>query len=158
MAITDCIFCRGVEADSELDRVEVWQDTHWRLTVSLSSEVAGFSYLEPKRHIPHITDLEGAEARTFGSVLAMASAALKKATAAEVVYLYIFGDGVPHLHVHLAPHHTGDALNDQMIRGDIVEEKLPSGITRFFSPEFPALPRPRLAETASRVRELLAAD
>ena len=42
----------------------------------------------------------------------------------EVVYVYIFGDGVPHLHLHLAPHRPGDALNDQMIRGEIVEEKL----------------------------------
>lgn len=158
MAVTDCIFCRGAAADPELNRIEVWQDAHWRLTVSLSSEVAGFAYLEPKRHIPHITDLEGDEARTFGAVLAMASTALKNATAAEVVYLYIFGDGVPHLHVHLAPHCSGDALNDQMIRGEIVEEKLPSGITRFFSPEFPALPRHELVDTAEKVRALLVTD
>ena len=46
------------------------------------------------------------------------------ATAAEVVYVYIFGDDVTHLHVHLAPHHSGDALNNQMIRGQLVSERL----------------------------------
>jgi diadenosine tetraphosphate (Ap4A) HIT family hydrolase len=74
----------------------------------------------------------------------------------EIVYAYIFGDGVPHLHVHLAPHRPGDALNDQMIRGEIVEEKLPSGMTRIVSREFPSLPRAHLQEVAERVRLLMA--
>ena len=66
MPKAECILCRGAEADTELERIEVWQDSHWRLTVSLSSEVAGFAYLEPKRHISHIHDLDGDEANTFG--------------------------------------------------------------------------------------------
>ncbi|HIC80669.1 MAG TPA: HIT family protein [Kiloniellaceae bacterium] len=147
--------CRGAEADGELDRIEVWQDAHWRLTFSLSSEVLGFSYLEPKRHISHIHSLDGDEAKTFGPALARCTAALKEATGADVVYVYIFGDGVPHLHLHLAPHRPGDALSDQMIRGEIVEEKLPNGMTRFYSEEFPGLPREDLQETAERVKGLL---
>jgi len=39
--------CRGVAADGE--RVQVWEDGLWRLTVSLASEVPGFATLEPKR-------------------------------------------------------------------------------------------------------------
>jgi len=148
--------CRAAAADAELERIEVWQDRHWRLTVSLSSEVAGFAYLEPKRHISHIHALDGDEASTLGPALAKCSNALKQATGSEVVYAYIFGDGVPHLHVHLAPHRAGDALNDQMIRGEIVEEKLENGMTRFFSREFPALPREALAGIAESIREILA--
>jgi diadenosine tetraphosphate (Ap4A) HIT family hydrolase len=155
MPKTDCLLCRGAEADAELERVQVWEDKHWRLAVSLSSEVAGFAYLEPKRHIPYIHTLDGEEAATFGPVLAKCCDALRAATGAEVIYTYIFGDGVAHLHVHLAPHRAGDALSDQMIRGEIVEEKLPSGITRFYSEEFPALPRAILAETAEAVRQKL---
>jgi diadenosine tetraphosphate (Ap4A) HIT family hydrolase len=147
--------CRGAEADPELKRVEVWQDSHWRLTVSLSSEVVGFAYLEPKRHISHIHELDGEEVSTFGPALAKCTRALREATSTEVVYIYIFGDGVPHLHAHLAPHRSGDALSDQMIRGTIVEEKLPNGMTRFYSHEFPALPRDKLVRTADNVRELL---
>ena len=112
----------------------------------------GFAYLEPKRHISYITDLDGVEAGTFGSVLARCTHALKAAAGADVVYVYIFGDGVPHLHLHLAPHRAGDALNDQMVRGEIVEEKLPSGMTRFTSREFPPLPRERLLKVAELVR------
>jgi diadenosine tetraphosphate (Ap4A) HIT family hydrolase len=144
--------CRGAAADRELERIEVWQDAHWRLTVSLSSEVAGFAYLEPKRHIRYITELDGPEAATFGPAMARSTKALKEATGADVVYVYVFGDGVPHLHVHLAPHRTGDALNDQMIRGELVQEKLLSGMTLFTSKEFPALPSEQLVEIADQVR------
>lgn len=58
--------------------------------------------------------------------------------------------------MHLAPHRKGDALNDQMIRGPIVSEKLPSGLERFFSREFPALPRAELEDVAQKVAERLA--
>jgi diadenosine tetraphosphate (Ap4A) HIT family hydrolase len=153
----NCTICRGVDGDAELERLQVWEDRHWRLTVSLASEIAGFAYLEPKRHIQYITDLDGAEARTFGDVLARSTRALREETGAELVYVYIFGGGIPHLHVHLAPHRAGDALNDQMIRGELTEEKLPSGFTRFTSKEFPALPEDELRAVALRVQRRLAA-
>lgn len=152
MATSECPMCRGTAGDEELERIEVWQDAHWRLAVSLSSEVAGFAYLEPKRHIRTITELDGPEAATFGPALARCTNALKEAAGAEVVYLYVFGDGVPHLHVHLAPHRAGDALSDRMIRGELTEEKLPNGMTRFTSGDFPPLPRQQLAEIADRIR------
>jgi diadenosine tetraphosphate (Ap4A) HIT family hydrolase len=152
MTTPNCPMCRGAAADQELERIEVWQDALWRLTVSLAAEVPGFAYLEPKRHIGFVTDLDGAEAETFGAVLARCTRTLKEATGAEIVYVYIFGDGVPHLHLHLAPHRAGDALNDQFIRGEIVEEKLPSGMTRIVSRDFPALPRERLMQIAEQIR------
>lgn len=153
---SDCAICAGATRDDELERIEVWRDTHWRLTVSTSSEVAGFAYLEPLRHIPFITELDGAEAASFGPAIARCTRTLREVTGADVVYAYIFGDGVPHLHVHLAPHRAGDALNDQMIRGELIEEKLPSGMTRFTSVEFPPLPRAELEEIAERVRQRMA--
>lgn len=149
----DCIICRTAAGDTTLHRLEVWRDDLWRLTMSFDSEVLGFAYLEPLRHIPTIADLDGPEAASFGAVMAKATHALKEATGATIVYVYIFGDGVPHLHVHLAPHRDGDALNSQMIRGEIVSEKMPDGFERFYSPEFPALPEAdqrRVAETVRR--------
>jgi diadenosine tetraphosphate (Ap4A) HIT family hydrolase len=154
----DCLLCRADDADAEFDRIRVWEDELWRLTVSLAAEVPGFAYLEPKRHVPHIADLDGGEAASFGPVLARCARILREATGAEVVYVYVFGDGIPHLHVHLAPHRKGDALSDQMIRGEIVEEKLPSGVTRFYSKEFPALPRDELRSVAERIGRRMAGN
>src|SRR3546814_16570428 len=76
---SDCIICRGPAGDAEFDRVQVWEDPLWRLTVSLAAEVPGFAYLEPKRHIPPLADLDGAEAASFGPVIAKVTAALKTA-------------------------------------------------------------------------------
>jgi diadenosine tetraphosphate (Ap4A) HIT family hydrolase len=153
----NCTICRGIDGDAEFERFQVWEDRHWRLTVSLASEVAGFAYLEPKRHIPHVTDLDGTEARTFGEVLARTTRALREETGAELVYVYVFGGGIPHFHVHLAPHRAGDALNSQIVRGELSEERLPSGVTRFTSKEFPALPEDELRAVGLRVQRRLAA-
>ena len=81
---------------------EVWSDDLWRLTTVTVGELAGYSYLTPRRHIPHITDLDGEEATTFGDTVAAASKAIKDETGAELVYAYVFGGGVDHFHVHLA--------------------------------------------------------
>jgi diadenosine tetraphosphate (Ap4A) HIT family hydrolase len=155
---TDCLLCSGPEGDAELQRVQVWEDRLWRLTASLSAEVLGFSYLEPKRHIPYVQDLEGDEAATLGPTLAMVTTALKEETDAEVVYLYVFGGGIPHLHLHLAPHRAGDALNDSMIRGNLIEQRLPSGMTVVRSDAFPPLPEEDLRTAAARVEARLEHD
>lgn len=151
-----CIICRREAGDAQLHRLEVWRDELWRLTLSLDAEVLGFAYLEPLRHIATIADLDGPEAQSFGPAMAQACQALKAATGAPFVYVYIFGDGVAHLHVHLAPHREGDALNSQMIRGEIVTEKMPDGFERFFSREFPALPEADQRRVAADVRRHLA--
>lgn len=155
---SDCILCRGVAGDAELQRIQVWEDALWRLTLSLEAEVLGFAYLEPKRHIRHITDLAGEEARTFGEVLARVTRVLRDETGAELVYVYIFGGGVPHLHVHLAPHRPNDALNTQMIRGEVINEELPSGAGRYVSKDFPPLPEEEQRVVAWRVQQRLLSE
>jgi diadenosine tetraphosphate (Ap4A) HIT family hydrolase len=150
------VICRGPEGDEELLRVQVWEDELWRLTTSVSGDpVPGFSYLEPKRHIPFITDLDGDEALTFGPVMARVTGALKEATGAEVVYVYVFGEGIPHLHIHLGPHRSGDGLNDRMVKGELVEQRLPSGATLLVSREHPPLTEEELRGAADRICVLL---
>ena len=154
--ITGCTICRGPEGDKELDRVQVWEDRLWRLTMARSGEVAGFSYLEPKRHVPHITDLGGEEAQTLGTVLARTTSAIREAAGAEVVYVYVFGGGIPHLHLHLAPHRSGDALNDSLIRGEVTQTKLPSGATVIVSRDFLPLPPSQHEQVRERTQQELA--
>jgi uncharacterized protein YqeY/diadenosine tetraphosphate (Ap4A) HIT family hydrolase len=101
-----CLLCRPDDADRELGRIEVWRDDLWRVTVSLMAPVPGFSYLEPLRHIPHITDLDGPEAATLGPMLARVTAVLKAASGSDLVYATVFDDRHAHLHVNLAPHRT----------------------------------------------------
>jgi diadenosine tetraphosphate (Ap4A) HIT family hydrolase len=154
--IDACPICQGRAADDQFMRVEVWQDGLWRLTTAVASETPCFSYLEPKRHISDITALDGAEAATLGSTLARVTSALKAETGASLVYIYVFGDGIAHLHLHLAPHIPGDALNDHMIRGELVETQLPTGATLLESKDYPPLPETELRALAERLQRRLA--
>jgi diadenosine tetraphosphate (Ap4A) HIT family hydrolase len=97
----------------------VWSDERWRLTLSSYRAIRGFCYLEPKRHIEYITELDGVEAKEFGAILAKASRAIKSALDAKLVYVYIYGGHIPHLHAHLAPHTVGDVFVDDVIRSGI---------------------------------------
>lgn len=152
-----CALCDIPAVDARFGRVEVWRDRLWRLTTSVGpgDPTPGFSYLEPLRHIRYVHELDGEESATFGPVIARCAAALKEAARAELVYVYIFGGGIPHLHVHLAPHVAGDALNESILRGEFEERPLPSGAVRIISKDFPEVPAEELARVADRVRELL---
>ena len=108
--MVDCLLCHPAAADAAFDRVRLWEDDLWRLSAVLRGPIPGFAHLEPRRHIPFVTDLDGAEAATFGPVLARVTEALRVAADAERTYVYVFGDHVPHFHVNLAPHRAGDAL------------------------------------------------
>lgn len=155
MASDDCILCDPARAEAELDRVTVWEDRLWRLSMSTSGYTLGFGYLEPIRHVPHLEDLDGDEAASLGATLARVTRALKDAADAQRVYVYVFGGGVPHLHIHLAPHVPGDALNTQLVRGEVAEERLPSGATRITSREFSELSSAAVRAVIDRARSLL---
>jgi diadenosine tetraphosphate (Ap4A) HIT family hydrolase len=160
MTAEECALCRGAELDAELGRELVWESDLWRLTTSIGpgDPTPGFSYLEPKRHITDITELDGEEALTFGPVVARSCQALKEATGAELVYIYVFGDSVPHLHLHLAPHSAGDALVETPLRGEFEEKALPSGHIAMLSKDFPAVPDDELHAAAARARAILRAS
>jgi diadenosine tetraphosphate (Ap4A) HIT family hydrolase len=143
--------------DEALMRTEVWSDDLWRLTTANVSEVAGFSYLEPRRHISDITELSGEEAATFGDTIARASAAIKAAIGADLVYAYIFGDGVPHLHVHLAPHREpGSPLVGEMIKGARHKAILEAGVEVWVSDRYPLQSRDLMDAAIGDIRKLLA--
>ena len=157
MSESDCAICRGPDGDDELDRVEVWRDDLWRLSMSRHGPTVGFAYLEPMRHIPFLADLDGPEAAAFGPAIARASSVLREATGAELVYAYVFGGGIRHLHVHLAPNEPEDVLNTSIVEGRIEERKLPSGATDIVSLDHPELPEAEVSDAIERVRRAMAA-
>jgi diadenosine tetraphosphate (Ap4A) HIT family hydrolase len=79
MTDVDCLLCRVGEADEFFQRRRVWEDGLWRLSVVLQGAIAGFAHLEPKRHIPFVTDLDGREAATLGTVLAHTTRCMREA-------------------------------------------------------------------------------
>lgn len=158
-ATAACLLCTPTEADAAIGRSEVWADRLWRLTTAVApGTVLAFSYLEPRRHIPSIAELDGDEARTFGSVLAHCCKVLTEETGAERTFVYVFGGSVPHLHAHLTPHREGDALNTSMLRGEVREVQRPDGLVDLESVDFEDLPAEEMAAAADRIRRRLASD
>ena len=113
----DCFVCRkhrergpllpgGAVAEDDLVLV-----SHVVPPAALGSEgttaYAGHLFVEPRRHAPGLGDLTDAEARAVGLWCTLASRALRDVVGAEHVYAAVFGDGVPHLHVHLLPRFPG---------------------------------------------------
>lgn len=67
----------------------------------------GYLMAELKRHAPGLAEQTNEEAQALGLLVARLSRALKTSEGAEHVYLFVFGDHVPHLHMHLVPRHPG---------------------------------------------------
>lgn len=101
-------------------RRPTWEGEHWRLFADLSSEVLGFSLLVPRRHLSQLGELRTGEAEALGPALARTTNALTAETGASAAYVYVFDH--PYLHIHLGPHTPDDALNSQIIRGEVITE------------------------------------
>jgi histidine triad (HIT) family protein len=63
----------------------------------------GWLVVEPKRHATGLGDLTDSEASAIGVLVSRLARVLMEATGAEHVYAFVYGDAVPHLHIHLAP-------------------------------------------------------
>ena len=67
----------------------------------------GYLVAEPVRHAAGMGDLTDPEAAALGILVNRLARALKEVADAEHVYSFVFGDGVAHLHVVLAPRYAG---------------------------------------------------
>lgn len=63
--------------------------------------VPGWLVVAPLRHVEAIDHLEPEEQLELGPLLARVGAALRAATPAEKLYVNVFAEVVPHLHVHV---------------------------------------------------------
>lgn len=109
------------------------------------SAYLGHLIAELKRHAPGLAEQTNEEAQALGLLVARLSRALKASERAEHVYLFVFGDLVPHLHLHLFPRYPGTPRTYWGSRID----------------EWPDAPRGDAAEIAAvceRLRTWLAAE
>jgi diadenosine tetraphosphate (Ap4A) HIT family hydrolase len=67
----------------------------------------GYVLAETKRHVPSFAELTRAEAQALGVLISRLSRALKDCTGADHVYVFFYGDHVPHLHLHIFARYPG---------------------------------------------------
>src|SRR5690349_5927251 len=102
---SECFICRKQASGDGLGCGVIYEDD----LVFASHAVAGddgtvylgYVFVEVRRHVAGLGLLTEAEASAMGLLINDLAAALRTSEGAEHVYSYVYGDGVPHLHVHL---------------------------------------------------------
>lgn len=102
-----CAVCAFEHPTRRSPELVAWEDDLWILRHHmLPAPLAGWCMLVSRRHLGGPADLSDAEAASFGPTLRRVSRAIKAVTGAPKVYAIAFGEGAPHLHVHLIPRYA----------------------------------------------------
>jgi diadenosine tetraphosphate (Ap4A) HIT family hydrolase len=106
-----CAICRLHEdaastASFEIARTELWLLRHHPDPAPL----AGWLLLDARRHVGGPLAFSDREAFAWGPAVRHASQLVRRLTGCERVYAIAFGEGAPHLHLHLIPRHLKDPL------------------------------------------------
>lgn len=102
----DCFICRKHASGDALAVGIVYEDdlvfaSHVVPSDGAADAYLGYAFAETKRHVAGLGELTDAEASAVGSLVNDVAAALCLSEGAEHVDAHVYGDGVPHLHVHL---------------------------------------------------------
>ena len=68
-----------------------------------ASQLLGYVYLEPKRHIENWSEFTDAEMAELGPLIQKVEIAIKKELPIDRLYAVTISEAVRHLHVHLIP-------------------------------------------------------
>ena len=110
MSSIPCPICRIHHYPSELGAYEIGRGSHWLLRHHPDpAPLVGWLLLDSLRHIEGPAYFNDQEAASWGLAMRYASALLKEQTGCDRVYAIAFGEGAPHLHLHLIPRFAGDA-------------------------------------------------
>ena len=143
----ECLVCRKHRGEITLPGGAIYEDelvfiSHAQLWGEEKDHYLGHIFIEPKRHVPELADLNETEAQAIGLHTSRVARALMRTEGVEHVYAFVIGDGVPHVHVHVigrypgAPReYWGPRVNDW--------------------PEAPRGGEAEIAQVAARVREAL---
>jgi diadenosine tetraphosphate (Ap4A) HIT family hydrolase len=135
----DCLICdKHAAADPglEVHRNDVVYVGHLPAT---PTAYLGHLFVEPLAHLPGLADLSTAQGAAVGEAMQRASATLRSA-GHDHVYAFVYGDRVPHLHVHLLGRYPGAPVDYRGVRVD----------------EWPEAPRGDAGEVAAYVADLRA--
>jgi histidine triad (HIT) family protein len=119
----ECLVCRKHWGEVAVPGGAIYQDalvyvSHGGLWADEQEHYLGHVFVEPRRHVAELADLTDEEARTIGLYTCRVARALMKALEMEHVYSFVFGDGVPHVHVHVVGRYPGTPCDYWGVRVD----------------------------------------
>jgi histidine triad (HIT) family protein len=106
----ECFICQKHRGEITIPGGAIYEDHlvyAGHVRADQGSAYLGHLMAEQERHIPGLAEQTNEEAQALGLLVARLSRALKSSEGAEHVYLFVFGDHVPHLHLHLFPRYPG---------------------------------------------------
>lgn len=102
------------EAD-EIARGDLWLLRHHPDPAPL----AGWLFLDSRRHLGGPLAFTDQEAAAWGAAVRHASQLVQRLTGCERVYAIAFGEGAPHLHLHLIPRFAADPASTAWAVADL---------------------------------------
>ena len=98
----------------EISRTELWVLRHHPLPAPLP----GCLLLDSRRHCGGPLAFEPQEAESWGLAVRDASQLVQQITGCDRVYAIAFGEGAPHLHLHLIPRFADDPATSAWLVAD----------------------------------------
>ncbi|MCM3652960.1 HIT family protein [Metabacillus litoralis] len=89
----------------------IYEDHNWIVTHGpIESQVLGYLYIEPKRHVENWGEFTDEELSTVGPLIKNLESALKKELSIDRVYVVTISEAVRHLHFHIIPRQHGQEV------------------------------------------------
>ncbi len=147
----ECLICAKHQGQMTVAGGSIYEDTliyisHAQLWGNKADHYLGHLVIEPKRHVAELANLTDQEARSIGLFTKRAAQALMATEKIEHVYSFVFGDGVPHVHIHVIGRYVGAPRKywgvqvdewPEAPRGDETQiEKISQRIRQYFQNKF----------------------
>jgi histidine triad (HIT) family protein len=109
---SDCLVCNKHASGDALGCGVIYEDdlvfaSHAFPQTESGDAYLGYLFVETKRHVAGIGELTASEAAAVGLLVNDLGTVLRSSEGAVHVYAHVYGDGVPHFHVHLQARYPG---------------------------------------------------
>ena len=102
--MSDCIFCKIVAG--EIPSYKIYEDADYLAFLDLSQICDGHTLVIPKKHYRWVWEVE--DVGGYYQVVARVAKHFQQVTNNESVVSAVFGEQVPHAHIHLLPQTRGN--------------------------------------------------
>jgi len=111
-ASNECFVCRKHRGEVDIPGGVIYENdliyiSHAQLCGDEKEHYLGHIFVEPKRHVAEISDLTDEEAKAIGVYTSRIARALLHTESMEHIYIFVIGDGVPHVHYHVIGRYPG---------------------------------------------------
>lgn len=98
-----CIFCKIVS--KEIPSKIVYEDEHYLAFLDIKPLSKGHILVIPKKHYETFLDMPPEEEKNLFAKVQEISKNVKERLGAQLIFLLVMGEEIPHTHVHIIPYY-----------------------------------------------------